>query len=303
MSDENRPGTGGIGNPGGAIVKFIPTTLWTGGAPITNLSQSPLSGGTLWGMRIGRNGGNTDVGQGNEFGRGVWVQVPTSTNAAPTSLRSTALALKLTSYYRPEDMQLDLAAIAEGNVRFCGTNTGQDIEGSDNHYGEVYCITDGTIAAAAGITTVVQGGVTVNTASVPEYQPLIIGNLELAMPDNVAYQAGSGNFVINEDGEGPVYATPRNNDIWDCLDDGDDEDNLTDACVRVMSLNDLTAESTGGLFDGAGKTYYVSVQHNITGHGVVLKVTGWKNVDEKKHHGWDKQKSHNNANGHGHDED
>jgi hypothetical protein len=43
-----------------------------------------------------------------------------------------------------------------------------------------------------------------------------------------------------------------------------------------MSLNDLTAESTGGLFDASGKTYYVSVQHNITGHGVILKVTGWR---------------------------
>src|SRR5262249_289113 len=68
ISDENRPGSG---NPGGAIVKFIPTTLWAGTAPITDLSQSPLTQGTLWGMRIGRNSGNTDFGQGNEFGRGV----------------------------------------------------------------------------------------------------------------------------------------------------------------------------------------------------------------------------------------
>lgn len=287
ISDENRPGSGGIGNPGGAIIKFIPTTLWAGGAAITNLSQSPLSAGTLWGMRLGRNSGNTDVGQGNEFGRGVWVQVPTSTDAAPTNLRSAAATLKLTSYYRPEDMGLDLAAIADGNVRFCGTNTGQDIEGSDNHFGEVYCITDGTIAAAGTITTATQNGVTVNTASIPEYQPLVIGNLQFAMPDNVAYQPGTGNWLIHEDGEGPVYASPRNNDMWDCLDDGDDEDNLADACVRLMSLNDLTAEWTGGFFDASGETFYVSVQHNISGHGVILKITGWKHVDEQ-HHGWAK---------------
>ncbi len=286
MSDENRPGNG---NPGGAIVKFIPAVPWQGGAPITDLAQSPLSAGTLWGMRLGRNGGNTDFGQGNEFGRGVWVQVPTSTNAAPTNLRSAALALKLTSYYRPEDMSVDLEAVKDGNVRFCGTNTGQDIESQDNHFGEVYCITDGTLATAASITPATQtvGGVdyTLNTASVPEYQPLVIGHLDFAMMDNIAYQPGSGNFVINEDGEGPAYATPRNNDIWDCLDDGDDADNLADACIKVMTLNDLTAESTGGLFDGTGKTYYVSIQHNVTGHGVILKVTGWRNVDEH-HHGW-----------------
>jgi secreted PhoX family phosphatase len=286
VSDENRPGNG---NPGGAIVKFIPDVQWQGGAPITDLAQSPLSGGTLWGMRLGRNGGNTDFGQGNEFGRGVWVQIATSTNAAPTNLRSEALRLKLTSYYRPEDMAVDLEALKNGYVRFCGTNTGQDVEDQDNHFGEVYCLTDGTVAEAGGVATAAQtaGGVsyTLNTASAPEYQPLVIGNRDFAMMDNIAYQPGSGNWVVNEDGEGPVYATPRNNDIWDCLDDGDDDDNLADACVKVMTLNDLTAESTGGVFDGTGKAYYVSVQHNVTGHGVVLKVTGWRNVDEH-HHGW-----------------
>ncbi|HVY66996.1 MAG TPA: alkaline phosphatase PhoX [Gammaproteobacteria bacterium] len=289
ISDENRPGTGGLGNPGGAIVKFIPDVQWQGGAPITDLAQSPLRSGTLWGMRIGRNGGNTDVGQGNEFGRGVWVQVPTSTNDAPTNLRSAALTLKLTSYYRPEDMGVDLAALKDGYVRFCGTNTGQDVENQDNHFGEVYCITDGTVDQAGAIATTTQtvGGVTytLNTASVPEYQPLVIGNLDFAMMDNVAYQPGTGNWLVNEDGEGPVYATPRNNDIWDCLDDGDDDDNLTDACIKVMTLNDLNAESTGGFFDGTGKAYYVSIQHNVTGHGVILKVTGWRNVEEQ-HHGW-----------------
>jgi len=286
ISDENRPGSG---NPAGAIVKFIPSTLWTGTAPISDLAQSPLTAGSLWGMRVGRNGGNTDYGQGNEFGRGVWVQMTPSSDQAPTNLRSEAALLKLTSYYRPEDMSIDLEALATGDVRFCGTNTGQDIEGQDNHFGEIYCITDGTVAAAAGITVTTQtvgaATYTINTASVPEYQPLVIGNLQFAMMDNVAYQPGSGNILVNEDGEGPVYATPRNNDIWDCLDDGDDEDNLSDACVRVMSLNDLSAESTGGLFDGKGEAYYVSIQHNVTGHGVVLKVTGWKNVDER-HHGW-----------------
>jgi secreted PhoX family phosphatase len=285
MSDENRPGKG---NPGGAILKFIPDAPWAGGAPIQNLADSPLASGSLWGMRVGRNSGNTDFGQGNEFGRGVWVQLPTGTDAVPTILRAAAFDLKLTSYYRPEDMDIDLVALADGNVRFCGTNTGQDIEQSDNHFGEVYCVTDGTVEEAGAVSTQIQSvnGVdyTLNVASVPEYQPLVIGNFEFAMMDNVAYQPGTGNWVANEDGEGPAFASPRNNDIWDCLDDGDDEDNLADACVRIMTLNDLNAESTGGLFDAAGKAYYVSIQHNVTGHGVVLKVTGWGDV-EARHHG------------------
>jgi hypothetical protein len=287
-SDENRPGASG-GNPGGAIFKFIPSALWAGGAPITDLAQSPFASGSIFGMRLGRNSGNTDFGQGNEFGRGVWVEAPASSNAAPTNLRAAAVSLKLTSYYRPEDMDLDLAAIAAGNVRFCGANTGQDSPGSDNHFGEIWCVTDGTLAQAGTVTrttqTVGSATYTLNTGSIPEYQPLVIGNLELGMPDNIAYQPGTGNFLVHEDGDGPTYASPRNNDIWACLDDGEDEDNLSDACIRVMTLNDLTAESTGGLFDATGRNYYFSVQHNITGHGVILKVSGWRNVEEE-HHGW-----------------
>ena len=263
-ADENRPGSG---NPGGAQFKFVPSALWTGAAPITDLAQSPLVAGSLYGFRAGkRSGANpSDYGQGNEFGRGTWVAV---TGAAPINLRGAANTLKLTSYYRPEDTDFDKKALAAGQVRFCGTNTGEDTPPSatagDNHFGEVYCITDGSVDEAGALT------------STPEYQPLVIGFKEFAMMDNIAYQPGRGNWILNEDGEGALDSPPRNNDIWDCLDDGDDQDNLADACVRVMSLNDLTAESTGGLFDASGKTYYVSIQHNITGHGVVLKVTGWR---------------------------
>ena len=95
------------------------------------------------------------------------------------------------------------------------------------------------------------------------------------MMDNIAYQPGRGNWVINEDGDGPE-AFGRNNDIWDCLEDGDDVDTLSDGCIRVATLNDLTAESTGGIFDADGDSYYVSIQHNVTGHGVILKITGWR---------------------------
>jgi hypothetical protein len=274
LTDENRPGTGGIGNPGGAVVKFIPTQLWTPGSPaITSLAQSPWSDGSLFGFRAGRNSGNTDVGQGNEYGRGVWVAI---TGTAPINLRAAASALKLTAYYRPEDMSVDQEALEEGDVRVCGTNTGQEVPDTDpngdNHWGEVYCLTDGTVITASTIT--VANGI--NTASIPEYHTLVMGTPDFAMPDNIDIQPGSGNFVLDEDGEGAIYQEPHNNDVWDCLDDGDDADTLSDGCVRLMSLNDLTAEPTGGFFDGSGKHYYLSIQHNITGHGVILDVSGWR---------------------------
>ena len=46
--------------------------------------------------------------------------------------------------------------------------------------------------------------------------------------------------------------------------------------MRIGTLNDLNAEWTGGFFDATGEHFYVSVQHNVTGHGVVLDITGWR---------------------------
>jgi len=185
--------------------------------------------------------------------------------------------------YVPRHGQHVLNLLSQGIVRFCGTNTGQDVPDTsatgDNHWGEVYCLRDGTIANAALTTTSTQTissvSYSVLTGTVPEYQALVMGNREFAMMDNLAYQPARGFWVMNEDGEGPTYATKRNNDIWACLDDGEDADKLSDACVKLMTLNDLTAESTGGVFDATGTRYFVSIQHNLTGHGIILEVNGW----------------------------
>lgn len=266
--DENRPSAS---IPGGGYFKFIPTNVWTGGAAITNLDASPLASGTIYGLRLGRNSGGTDIGLGNHAGRGRWIAIGQSTNAAPLNLRSgpeVKAQWPLAAGYRPEDQDIDKGALEDGFVRVCGTNTGQDITDVDsdggNFFGETFCITDGTPAEAAA-----------NTA-IPEYQLLISHFPDFGMPDNIAYQPGKGNWLIHEDGEGATYSPRRNNDIWSCLDDGDDADMLSDACVKVITLNDLAAESTGGVFDADGDAYFFSVQHNVTGHGVIVKVTGWK---------------------------
>ena len=85
-----------------------------------------------------------------------------------------------------------------------------------------------------------------------------------------------GNWIIEEDGSTGDYVDgARNNDIWDCLDDGADDNTLSDGCIRIATLNDLDAESTGGFFDSTGKHYYVSIQHNSSGFGTILDITGW----------------------------
>jgi hypothetical protein len=257
--DENRPSQG---TTGGAYFKFIPSSLWVGDAPITDLDQSPLANGQVYGLRLGKRSGNTDYGQGSELGKGIWVEILNSYDA---DLRAAAASAKLTGFYRPEDLNADLKAMAEDKVRFCGNNTGN--EDNDRNWGNTICITDGTLDEAA-----------VNTAT-PEVQMFVNGSRTIAMMDNIAYQPGRGNWVIHEDRDavgmsGDGY--PFNNSIHLCLEDGADLNDQSDGCIRIVTLNDLTAESTGGLFNATGENYYFSVQHNVTGHGVILKLTGWK---------------------------
>jgi secreted PhoX family phosphatase len=255
--DENRPDEG---TAGGAYFKFIPADPYDHSqGPITDLADSPLASGSIYGLRLGKREGNTDDGQGTESGLGTWISVPA---ADDPDLRAEAESLHLSGFYRPEDLDLDPVAIANGDARWCATNTGN--EANDHLWGEMICLTDGTIAAA-----------TANTAT-PELQPLILGTPELAMMDNLAYQLGRGNWLLHEDGDGASLTPPRNNDLWDCLPDGSDADQQSDGCIRIGTLNDLTAEWTGGAFDASGTHLYVSVQHNISGQGVILDITGWK---------------------------
>jgi secreted PhoX family phosphatase len=257
--DENRPLNG---TAGGAYFKFIPAVPWLGGAPITSLAQSPLASGRVYGLRLGKRAGNTDFGQASNTGLGTWVEVVNANNAL---LRAAAASLKLTGYYRPEDIDIDLKSLARGNVRFCGVNTGNESE--NRNWGEVVCFADGTLDQALA-----------NTA-IPEAQLFVVGNPEQAMMDNVAYQPGRGNWIFHEDGDGPEVG--RNNDLWSCLEDGRDDDRLSDGCVRIGTLNDLSAEWTGGVFDETGQRFFVSVQHNVTGHGVILEITGWQPIDRR----------------------
>jgi hypothetical protein len=271
--DEQRPSRG---NPGGAYFKFVPSVPWNG-APITaaaGLVSSPLASGTIFGFRAGKNApdgpnpGGTDYGQGTQTGLGTWIQICTGVGCSNIDLRAATPTNKLTGYYRPEDSDVDEVAAAQGLVRWCANNTGNEF--IDHNWGETICFTDGTIADAMA-----------NTAT-PEAQYLVVGNPEYAMPDNIDLQPGTGNALIQEDGS--IADTHKNNDLWDCLPDGNDVDQQSDGCLRVATINDLIgstdepggAEWTGGVFDASGRHFFVSVQHNMTNSGVILDITGWK---------------------------
>jgi secreted PhoX family phosphatase len=257
--DENRPSSGA---PGGAYFKFVPSTLYhPANGPMGDLAQSPYVSGSIFGLRLGKRSGSTDYGQGTQYGFGTWVPICSGADCNDKDLRAQTASLKLTGYYRPEDMDIDRAAEAAGDVHFCAPNTGN--EGNDQLYGEVICVTDGSLAqAAAG-------------AAKPEAQLLVQGSPAIAMPDNIAYQSSRGNWIVHEDAD-TEHLSPHNNDLWDCLPDLSDPDQQSDGCIRIGTLNDLTAEWTGGIFDATSTRFFVSVQHNVTGHAVVLEINGWK---------------------------
>jgi hypothetical protein len=270
---EDRPSSGAIG---GAYFKFVPACATTascpasleGPTPADALAQSPLAHGTVYGLRLGRRSGNTDWGQGTNLGMGIWIQMGPADTELDLRALSTTGDTRLSGYHRPEDIDVDLAALEQGQVRWCGNNTGN--EATDHLWGETICLTDGSVTDA-----VANAGSTA-PAVPPEVQQFVAGTSDFAMMDNMAYQPGRGNWLVHEDGDGAELPSPKNNDLFDCLADGADHDQQSDGCVRVGTLNDLSAEWTGGIFDDEGKRFFVSIQHNVTGFGVVLEVTGWR---------------------------
>ncbi len=204
---EDRPGGGLIG---GAIFKFVPAcaatascpTTLTGATPADALAQSPLAHGTVYGLRLGRRSGNTDWGQGTQYGMGIWLQMAAADTEPDLRALSTVGDLRLTGYYRPEDIDIDRVALAGGLVRWCVNNTGNEI--NDHLWGESVCLTDGTVADAVS-----NGGSTAPTVA-PEVQLFVAGTPDFAMMDNIAYQPGRGNWVMHRGRRRrPAHAGPQ----------------------------------------------------------------------------------------------
>jgi secreted PhoX family phosphatase len=138
------------------------------------------------------------------------------------------------------------------------------------------------------------------TGTIPTVERFITGSEERAMYDNVAFQPHTGNLVVLEDGSvdsvksiQPPKSELRGNDLWICLPDGDDDDALSDGCVRFASIRDTTAEPTGFIFLGSGEAAFVNIQHRSANdnlgkanHGALVKISGFK-VKSRGRHGHD----------------
>ncbi|MGR8951656.1 MAG: alkaline phosphatase PhoX [Gammaproteobacteria bacterium] len=257
--DEERPGTGGADADGGSLFKFVPSNLWNG-TPVASLDQSPLAQGNVYAYQASCQARTSSsfpqFGQGCEIGEGAWVKIDD-----PADARASAFAKSATGFYRPEDGHFDPNYTGDG-VRFCWTNTGNN---SAQNHGEVVCLTD-TLPEGTGEKTGTDNtknsfGLTylANSAeakgfAVAEVNRVLEGDPDLNQPDNLAFQPVKGNMYVIEDN--PF------GDVWACLPDGSDRDIKTDGCVKVLSVRDSSAEPTGFIFTGDGKTAYVYIQHS-----------------------------------------
>ena len=110
----------------------------------------------------------------------------------------------MTSYYRPEDASVDLRQLALGNVRFCGTNTGQDVPeteaSGDNHWGEVF--------GAAALGTLLNVGVATS-----EDPRLAYGGIGLITRDPVDAAVADG---VQRSASAIAIVSPRSMVLPDC---------------------------------------------------------------------------------------
>jgi secreted PhoX family phosphatase len=288
------------GNAGGGIYKFVPANPYQGNGPITIAAQSPLVAGSVFGLRVAAQG-SSNWGQGAETGNGAWVAVNLAgagvVDANNNVILRIAQALqRFTGYYRPEDMDIDPIALENGVFRACWANTGRmshtdsSVVENSGVKAEIMCLVENPPSTFAPNPV---------TGTIPTVDRFVAGSEERGMFDNVAFQPHTGNLVVLEDNSvtsvkslNPLVTELRGNDLWICLPDGDDDDVLTDGCVRFASIRDTSAEPTGFIFTGSGESAYVNIQHRAandalgnTNHGALVKISGFK--VKPRHHGHD----------------
>src|SRR5262245_53331886 len=284
------------GTAGGGIYKFVPAIPFQGNGPISVAAQSPLASGSVFGLRVAAQG-SSNWGQGAETGNGAWVPVNLAganvvDGAGNIILRNAQLLQRFTGYYRPEDMDIDPIAAEKGVFRACWANTGRmshtdsSIVENSGVKAEIMCLVEHPPSTAVPSPT---------TGTIPVVTRFVTGSEERGMYDNVAFQPHSGNLVILEDNSvnsvtklNPLTTELRGNDLWICLPDGDDDDYLTDGCVRFASIRDTSAEPSGFIFTGSGESAYVHIQHRAYNDahnlGALIKISGFKVTSHKHGH-------------------
>ena len=235
-----------------------PTPAGTGGSRSRASASRRWSPGTIYGLRLGKRSRQHRLRSGHPDGLGTWVPIPAARR--PPTCAPQAATLKLTGYYRPEDLEIDPAALADGAGPLLRQQHRQrggrpELGRDDLHHGRharprrrptpprrrCSCSSSGTRSSRCRTTS-------------PTSPAGELDHPRGRRPSSLGATTICGTVCA----------------------DGADDDLLSRRLRAHRDAERPDAEWTGGVFDASGKRFYVSVQHNITGHGVVLEITGWK---------------------------
>jgi secreted PhoX family phosphatase len=210
-----------------------------------------------------------NVGAGNQFegnngpaitGAGSWVAITNTTGGAIASSvlasdgtingRATAIAMDITAYNRPED--LEIQNLANGDQLLYFATTDSDNDGiSANGRSRVY-----TLNLTTGAVGLFADANTLDSAT-----GLAVG-APFSNADNLAI-GPDGTMYIIEDQNGGVE------NIWSTVDAN--KDGVAESMSVIATLRTANAESTGMHF--IGDKIYVNVQHPQSGNDVLVEIS------------------------------
>jgi secreted PhoX family phosphatase len=210
-----------------------------------------------------------NVGAGNQFegnngpaitGAGSWVAITNTTGGAIASSvlasdgtingRATAIAMDITAYNRPED--LEIQNLANGDQLLYFATTDSDNDGiSANGRSRVY-----TLTLTTGAVGLFADANTLDSAT-----GLAVG-APFSNADNLAI-GPDGTMYIIEDQNGGVE------NIWSTVDAN--KDGVAESMSVIATLRTANAESTGMHF--IGDKIYVNVQHPQSGNDVLVEIS------------------------------
>ena len=195
-------------------------------------------------------------------------------------LRNAQALQKFTGYYRPEDMDIDPIAAENGVFRACWANTGRmshtdsslvensGVESEDHVPGRESAERRRARAADRAPSRR-------SSASSPAARNAACSTTSRSSRTPAISSSSKTDSVNSVKSLNPLRTELRGNDLWICLPDGDDDDALTDGCVRFASIRDTSAEPTGFIFLGSGEEAFVNIQHRAVNDAATEPSARW----------------------------
>lgn len=240
---------------GGSVYKYVSAN------PNATNGNDYFAAGQTFALNVGA-GGQFEGNNGPAItGASSWVAITDVNGGALAGIstvlgdntidgRATANTLNLTSFNRPED--LEIQNLANGDQLLYFTTTDSDNNGvTSDGRGRVY-----SLNLTTGVTSLFADNTTIDSATG------LAAGTPFSNPDNLAI-GPDGTIYIVEDQDGGVE------NIWRTVDAN--HDGVAESMSVIATLRVQGAESTGMHF--VGDKIYVNVQHPASGNDMLVEIT------------------------------